>query len=130
MYCARTQHDDACGARTKDLSIRSPLGSTTIALPFIRFRTKLYRHIVRIPMGTKCVPLVADLLLYCYERVFMYSLKHENKAGVIEAFNSISRYLDEFLNIDGPYFERTVSQIYPPELKLNKPIPQIPKPPY
>ena len=60
----------------------------------------------------------------------MDSLKHENKADVIEAFNSISRYLDEFLNIDGPYFERTVSQIYPPELKLNKPIPQIPKPPY
>ena len=28
---------------------------------YIRFRTKLYRQIVEIPMGTNCVPLVADL---------------------------------------------------------------------
>ena len=27
--------------------------------------------------------------------------------------NSTSRYLDDFLNIDNPYFERTVGQIYP-----------------
>ena len=41
---------------------------------YIRFGTKLYRHIVGIPMGTNCVPLVADLFLYCYERDFMDSL--------------------------------------------------------
>ena len=28
---------------------------------YIRFGTKLYRHIVGIPMGTNCAPLVADL---------------------------------------------------------------------
>ena len=27
---------------------------------FIRFGTKLYRQVVGIPMGTNCVPLVAD----------------------------------------------------------------------
>ena len=36
----------------------------------IRFGTKLYRQIVGIPMGTNCVPLVANLFLYCYERDF------------------------------------------------------------
>ena len=41
---------------------------------FIRFGSKLYRKIVGIPMGTKCVPLVADLFLFCYERDFMLSL--------------------------------------------------------
>ena len=35
-------------------------------------------------------------------------------------FNSTSRYLDDLLNIDNPYFEGMVSQIYPPELQLNK----------
>ena len=39
---------------------------------------------------------------------------------VIEAFNSTSRYLDDLLNIDNPYFEGMVNQIYPPELQLNK----------
>ena len=35
------------------------------------------------------------------------------------AFNSTSRYLDD-LNIDNPYVEGIVNQIYPPELQLNK----------
>ena len=87
---------------------------------YIRFETKLYRQIVGIPMGTNCVPLVADLFLYCYERDFMNSLNHDNQADVIEAFNSTSRYLDDLLNIDNPNFEGMVNQIYPPELQLNK----------
>ena len=70
-------------------------------------------------MDTNCAPLVADLFLYCYERDFMDSLNHDNQA-VIEAFNSTFRYLDDLLNIDNPYFEGMVKQIYPPELQLNK----------
>ena len=35
-------------------------------------------------------------------------------------FNSTSRYLDGLLNIDNPYFEHMVGQIYPTELQLNK----------
>ena len=50
----------------------------------------------------------------------MTSLSHDNQADIIEAFNSTSRYLDDILNIDNPYFEGMVSQIYPPELQLNK----------
>ena len=87
---------------------------------YIRFATKLYRQIVGIPMGTNCAPLVADLFLYCYERDFMDSLNHDNQADVIEAFNSTSRYLDDLLNIDNPYFEGMVNQIYASELQLNK----------
>ena len=87
---------------------------------YFRFGTKLYRQIVGIPMGTTCAPLVADLFLYCYERDFMDSLNHDNQADVIEGFNSTSSYLDDLLNIDNPYFEGMVNQIYPPELQLNK----------
>ena len=50
----------------------------------------------------------------------MTSLSYDNQADIIEAFNSTSRYLDDLLNIDNPYFEGMVNQIYPPELKLNK----------
>ena len=82
---------------------------------------KYTAKIVGIPMGTNCVPHVADLFLYCYEREFMDSLiNHDNQADVIEAFNSTSRYLDDLLNIDNPYFEGMVNQIYPSELQLNK----------
>ena len=71
-------------------------------------------------MGTNCAPLVADLFLFCYERDFMLSLSDNNQADIIEALNSTSRYLDELLNIDNPYFEQMVGQIYPTELQLNK----------
>ena len=64
-------------------------------------------------MGTNCAPLFADLFLFCYEREFMLSLSDNNQADVVEAFNSTSQYLDDLLNIDNPYFELKVSQIYP-----------------
>ena len=84
---------------------------------YIRFGTNLYRQIVGIPMGTNCAPLVADLFLFCYERDFMTSLSDVKQT---EAFKSTSRYLDDLLNIDNPYFEGMVNRIYPPELQLNK----------
>ena len=46
-------------------------------------------------MGTNCGPLVADL--------FYSAMKEIN-----------------LLNIDNPYFEGMVNQIYPPALQLNK----------
>ena len=88
---------------------------------FIRFSSKLYRQkIVGIPMGTNCAPLVADLFLFCYERDFMLSLSDNNRADIIEAFNSTTRYLDDLLYIDNPCFEQILGQIYPTELQLNK----------
>ena len=87
---------------------------------FIRFGTKLYRQTIGIPMGTNCAPLVADLFLFCHERDFMKSLSRENQAGIIEAFNSTSRYLDDLLNIDNIYFDQMADRIYPTELKLNR----------
>ena len=50
----------------------------------------------------------------------MTSLSDDNQADIIEAFNSTSRYLYDLLNIDNPYFEGMVNQIYSPELQLNK----------
>ena len=50
----------------------------------------------------------------------MLSLSDNNQADIIEAFNSIFRYLDDLLNIDNAYFEQKVSQIYPTKLQLNK----------
>ena len=49
----------------------------------------------------------------------MLFLSDNNQTDNIEAFNS-SRYLDGLLNIDNPYFEQMVGQIYPTELQLNK----------
>ena len=87
---------------------------------YIRSGNKLSRQIVGIPMGTNCAPLLADMFLFCYERDFMTSISDDNQADIIVAFNSTSRYLDDLLNIENPYFEGMVNQIYSPEVQLNK----------
>ena len=71
-------------------------------------------------MGNNCASLVADLLLFCYERDFMMSLSDDKQADVIDALNTTSRYLDDIFNIYNVYFDNMVSQIYHSELQLNK----------
>ena len=48
------------------------------------------------------------------------SLSEKKQSENIEAFSSMSRYLDGLLNIDNKYFDGLISQIYPSELQLNK----------
>ena len=50
---------------------------------------------MRIPLGTNCAPLVADLFLFCYERDFMKSLSGDTQADIFETFHSASRNLDD-----------------------------------
>ena len=47
-------------------------------------------------------------------------LSRDNQAGIIEVFNSTSRYLNDLLNIDNIYFDQMEDRIYPTELQLNK----------
>ena len=56
------------------------------------------------------------------------SLSDDNQADVVEAFNSISKYLVDLLNIDNPYNAQMVSQINPTELQSKWRILQILKP--
>ena len=58
---------------------------------------------------------------FCFVmRDFRLSLSDNNETDIIEAFNSTSRYLDDLLHIDNPYFEQMVGQIYHTEHQLNK----------
>ena len=50
----------------------------------------------------------------------MASLSYNKEAEIMQAFDSTSRYLEDLLNIDNPYFESMVGRIYLPELQLNK----------
>ena len=47
-------------------------------------------------------------------------LYDDKQADVIGAFNTISSYLDDILNINNVYFDNMVSQIFPSELQLYK----------
>ena len=60
------------------------------------------------------------MFFFCYKIDFRTSLPDVKQAEIIEAFKSTSRYLDDLINIDNPYFEGMVNRIYPPELQLSK----------
>ena len=45
----------------------------------------------------------------------MMTLSNDKQAGIIDAFNTTSRYLDDILNIDYVYFDNMISSIYPLE---------------
>ena len=87
---------------------------------YVQFDGMIYQQIVRIPMGTNCAPLIADLFLYCYEMDFMSDLQKSKRFDLLYMFNDTSRYLDDIFTIDNPEFEKHISDIYPAELKLNK----------
>ena len=58
----------------------------------------------------------------------MMPLSDDKQAGIIDAFNTTSRYLDDLFYINNVYFDTMLSQIYSSDLQLSKLIPLIPKP--
>ena len=65
---------------------------------------------MEIPIGTNHAPLVADLFLFCYERDFIMSLLFLMIHKLVLLKFLTSKYLNELLNIDNPYFEGRVTQ--------------------
>ena len=71
-------------------------------------------------MKHNCAPLIADLFLFFVMRETSCCLCQTIiKLILLKLLNSTSRYLDDFLNNDNPYFEQMVGQIYPTEIQLN-----------
>ena len=71
-------------------------------------------------MGTNCAPLVADLFLFCYDRDLCCLCLTIIKLILLKLLTQPPDIYDDLLNIDNPYFEQMVGQIYPIELQLNK----------
>ena len=71
-------------------------------------------------MGTKCVPLIVELFLYCYERYCMSDLHKSKRHDLIDMFNDTSRCIDDIFTIDNPEFEKYIPDIYPAGRQLNK----------
>ena len=66
--------------------------------------------------------LLLSQICFAIGETSCFFLSDNNQTDIIEAFKSISRYLDDLLNIDNAYIKQIVGQIYPTELQLNKAI--------
>ena len=58
----------------------------------------------RIPMGTNCAPLLADLFLYSYEAEFVQSWLKAGKKHLAQQFNVTYRYIDDLLSLKNTKF--------------------------
>ena len=85
---------------------------------FVVFAGKVFQQTVGIPMGTNCVPLLADIFLYSYEADFIQSLLSTGKKHLASRFNLTYRYIDDVLSINNPEFENYLGQMYPAELEI------------
>ena len=73
---------------------------------------------VGIPIGTNCVPLLADLFLYSYE--FLDKLINEGKRKLDKKFNLSYRYIDDLISFNNKRFEEFVFEIYHKELTISE----------
>ena len=79
-----------------------------------------FRQMVGIPMGTNCVPLLADLFLYSYENEFLDKLVKEGKRKLARKFNLSYRYTDYLISFNNKRFKEFISDIYPKELTISE----------
>ena len=87
---------------------------------FVSFGGILFQQVIGIPMGTNCVPLLADLFLYSYESEFLQKLVIDKKIHEARAFNLTYRYIDDVLSINNSRFAEFFPLIYPSELEVKR----------
>ena len=87
---------------------------------YIRFGGQLFRQMVGIPVGTNCVPLLADLFLCSYENEFLDKLVKEGKRKLAKKFNLSYRYTDDLISFSNKRFKEFISDIYPKELTISE----------
>ena len=63
---------------------------------FVQFGGCRSRHVIGIPMGTNCAPLLADLFLYSYENEFLDKVIRSGHRRLAGPFNLSYRYIDCF----------------------------------
>jgi len=118
---------NACWKQTSSGSVYSfTKTNLTCAMQFLIHNcffscgNKIFRQKIGIPMGGDPAPHWANLFLFYYESEFLKNVKKSN-ATRARKFRNIYRYIDDLqtINDDGE-FERSIGEIYPPELVLNK----------
>jgi hypothetical protein len=117
MVC-RTHIDDPPFARSSDrqyseADIKSMLGFL-VDIIYVVFGNWIFRQSVGIPVGTTCVPLLADLFLYSYEAEFVQRLLRDGNRGLAVSFNHTFGYIDDVVSINNHNFH----MIYLDELKM------------
>ena len=87
---------------------------------FVKFRGRIYKQDIGIPMGCDCAPFLANLYLFTYEYAYIKDL-NVHKVESKKLFKFCSRYIDDLCIPNGPIdFLGLSKDIYPDCLILEK----------
>ena len=62
---------------------------------FVIFGGRVFQQTVGIPMGTNCVPPLADLFLYSHEADFIQGLLKKKEKKLARSINFTFRYIND-----------------------------------
>ena len=87
---------------------------------YVKFRGRIFKQVIGVPMGCDCAPFLANLYLFCYEYDYIKSLDLINSKNKM-FFNYCSRYIDDLCVPNGiDNFLEIAKDIYPTCLVLEK----------
>ena len=87
---------------------------------FVQFGGCLFCQVIRIPMGTNCAPLLADLYLYSYENEFPDNMIRSGHRRLARSFNLCYRYINNLIVFNNKKFLDYLKEIYPSQLTVVK----------
>lgn len=86
---------------------------------YIKYKGKIFRQFIGIPMGIDPAPFMANLFLHFYEFRYIKDLVENGEIAEAGVLKYTFRYLDDLLSLnDNDYFSNVIGSIYPSELKL------------
>ena len=71
---------------------------------FVKFGGCIFHQVIGIPIGTNCVPFLADLFLYSYESEFLDSLVRSGRRKLDRSFNLCYMYIDDLTVLNNKKF--------------------------
>ena len=83
------------------------LGNYLFDNMYVLVGDKIFRPCIGIPMGTDCVPLLANLYLFKFEYTFMKNLLKT----IFPRPDNTFRYIDDLLILNNPSFDNRIKTI-------------------
>ena len=80
---------------------------------FVVFGGRVLQLTEGMPMGTDCIPLLADLFIFSYEEDFIQGLLKKNEKKLPRSFYVMFRYIDDVLSLTNYRFGDFGDRIYP-----------------
>ena len=87
---------------------------------FVQFGGYLFLHVIGIPIGTNCAPLLVDFFLYSYENEFLDHMIKSGHRRLARSFNLCYRYIDDLIVFNDKKFLDYLKEIYPFQLTVEE----------